>query len=71
MLHKPMTWLSQCERDRPIQAGFSLVSRLSWQALHAQDGLLPCEANNSFLASARFARPNRLNSCAVFLIRPL
>ncbi len=42
-----------------------------WRALRAQDGLLPCSANNCFLASTRFARPNRLSNCAVFLTRPL
>ncbi len=39
-------------------------------AFLAEDGLLPSEATNSFLAYTRFARPNRLNNCVVFLTRP-
>ncbi|XYJ92525.1 hypothetical protein AEMCBJ_33875 (plasmid) [Cupriavidus necator] len=71
MLHKPRTSVFATRQRRADSSHFSFVSHLPWRALRAQDGLFPYEANNSFLASTRFARPNRLNNCAVFLTRPL
>lgn len=55
-------------RFKPFFLSFRTFPGALFRAL---DGLLPYEANNSFLASTRFARPNRLNNCAVFLTRPL
>ena len=40
-------------------------------ALRSQDAPRAWSANNRLLAMKRLARPNRLNSCASFLPRPL
>lgn len=71
MLRTPMTSVFHNEEETQIRRSFSAISCTSWRVLRAQDGLLPCGLNNRFLASTRFARPNRLNNCAVFLAKPL
>jgi len=54
-----------------FKPSFSRFAPFLAALLRAQDGLLPSEDNNSLLANTRFAKPNRLNNCAVFLNRPL
>ncbi|WP_404943866.1 RHS repeat-associated core domain-containing protein (plasmid) [Ralstonia solanacearum P673] len=67
----PTPEFSDRGRKVPIQHGFPLFLCLSWRALRAQDGMLPGLVSSCLLASTRFARPNKLNSCAVFLASPL
>lgn len=53
--------MARCEA---FQASFDAVSR-------SQDAPRVSSANNLFFAMTRLASPNRLNSCASFLARPL
>lgn len=72
MMHTPMASVFHNEEEtRRFSAVFLRFSCASGRVLLTQDGLLPCGLNSRFLASTRFARPNRLNNCAVFLANPL
>ena len=61
---------SECSLST-ILVGIAVISRTSWRALRAQDGLVPTDANSGLFASTKLARPNRLNNCAEFLAKPL
>jgi hypothetical protein len=68
MLRSPMTSAFHDEKEHRDSAQFF---RHFVRCSCAQDGSLRCGDNNCFHASIKFARPNRLNNCAVFPANPL
>jgi len=55
-------------RDR---SEFCSNTRFTLRVFHTYDGLPPCIDRRRFFAITKFAKANRLNSCAVFLTSPL
>lgn len=57
--------------ERP-EGGDAAVSEVPFRAgLRIQDAPWAWRASNRLRAITRFARPNRLNTCAAFLAKPL
>ena len=59
------------QRLRAFRSFFASVLTSSEATFRSQDASRACAANNDLLAMTRLARPNRLNSCALFFAKPL
>ena len=59
------------EQIQPRSSEFYSETGPTSRIFHTQDGLPPWVERNKYLAITRFAKANRLNSCAVFFASPL
>ena len=58
-------------RNGGADAPHALFAALCKAVLHAQETPRAWRFNNDLLAITKLAKPNRLNSCASFLAKPL